>query len=580
MLNAGEDRDMADREIETIVETLARGDRESFAAKVATFMKQGSADFLWAAIGAAHGGALDLFRVLNEWPDADIRMAMRRLMPAVSKVTALSLGDAVQFLRFAARVPISFRHTAVEQLQPHIAAEPSLGAQLGQALLDGIVAGEGAVQVWAGAFAAGAPTPAAEYAANLLDSAVGAASAQQLHALLRYLDMSQSTVVARLEPVEAPLTARLVDGVGKSEWSQEAGVALTAIAQFSASAMVALQDGVSAGETWAIFAVAHWLQIRPTATVGTTAVPVQDLVRVMLQHAIKNGHVRRAVDSAVSSLMFDDVTRPLALAQFASLGSVDEDVAELLPESISAICEQMTDFTRALTGWLLEPDATFSAIRSLLSLCMAGQAPAALDVEMFAAASAERRVAAARRLLSLTHNGPVLCQFISVLAESPALQPDGLHMATQMLNEAYAEYPNATVEFLKERTRPIERARPFSHVYRGVYANALRWRRVLAQLPRLNELRPTDAQLHALRAMQSRVNREILRAANEHSIFAAFATKMHIAQGRRFVARTEQGLTAISGMQQASHAVELPSSELADPVRGMLRRAQALRASR
>jgi hypothetical protein len=83
-----------------------------------------------------------------------------------------------------------------------------------------------------------------------------------------------------------------------------------------------------------------------------------------------------------------------------------------------------------------------------------------------------------------------------------------------------------------------------------------------------------------MRAMRSRMNREILRVANERSIFAALSTKMNIAQGRRFVVRTEHGLTSISEMQQASHAIELPSSELADPVGGMLRRARRLGGSR
>ena len=330
----------------------------------------------------------------------------------------------------------------------------------------------------------------------------------------------------------------------------------------------------------ALAAAAGWLQIRPSTTVGVTALPVEDLMRAMLRHAVENQDARRLVDSAMASLMYHDMTRSLVLPTVADLGSLDVDVAQLFPNAISALCEHMPDFTILLTGWLLAPNVTFSAIRSLLSRCTVGQAPANLNAELFTAASPDRKVAVARRLLGLTHNGPTLCQFISVLAESPALQPDGLNIAAQMLNEALVEYPNATVEFLKERTGPEERAKPFSHVYRGVYANALRWRRVLARLPRLNELRSTDSQLHALRAMQSRANREILRVANERSIFAALATRMHIAQGRRFVARTEHGLTSISEMQHASQAIELPSSELADPVGGMLRRAQRLGASR
>lgn len=566
-------------DLDRVIAFLAGGDRDAFEASVVAFTKRESADVLWSAIGAAHGVSLDLFAALNEWPDAGIRVAMRRLMPAVARVSTLNLGDAVHFLRFAERVPLTFRHTAVEQLQPHINADAQLGVQLGEAQLRADVAGEGAMQVWAGAFAAGAPAGAATYAAKLLTSEGGLADAQ-LHALLQYLDVNRAEVVAVLQPVEGMLTARLLAGSREPERSYPAWIALTSITAFSGSAADALQCGLENGETSALMATAHWLQRQASVTVGVTAVPVENLVRTMLQHAVGKDEARLAVDSAISSLMYRDLTRPLVLPCVADLGSLDEDVAELFPDTLSAVCEQQPDFVSLLTRWLLAPDATFTAVRSLLSRCAAGQAPVGLDTAMFAAAGPDRKVAAARRLLGLTHNGPVLCQFISVLAESAALQPDGLNLAAQMLNEAFVEYPNATVEFLQGRTRPPERKEPFSHVYRGVYANALRWRRVLARLPRLNELRPTDSQLHALRAMRSRMNREIIRVANERSIFAALSTKMSIAQGRRFVVRTEHGLSTISEMQHASHAIELPSSELADPVGGMLRRARRLGGNR
>jgi len=569
---------MDDIEVDKIIALLAGGDRDAFEAKVA-LARQDSGEVLWSGLGAAHGVSLDLFAQLNDWPDAGIRVAMRRLMPAVAKVLALKLSDAVRFLKFAERVPLTFRHTAVEQLQPHVTADPELGSQLGEAQLRGDIAGEGAMRVWAGAFAAGAPAAAAAYAAKLLTSAGNPADVQ-LQALLQHLDVKQAEVVAVLQPVEAKLTARLLGATQEPERSYPAWMALTAVTAFSGLAMDALQRGLENGEASALIAAGHWLQMQASATVGVTAVPVENLVRTMLRHAVDKEEARRAVDSAISSLMYQNLTRPLVLPCVADLCLLDEDVAQLFPDTLSAVCEHQPDFASLLTRWLLAPDVTFTAVRSLLSRCTAGQAPAGLDTAMFAAAGPDRKVAAARRLLGLTHNGPVLCQFISVLAESPAVQPDGLNMAAQMLNEAFVEYPNATVEFLQGRTRPSERNEPFSHVYRGVYANALRWRRVLARLPRLNELCPTDSQLHALRAMRSRMNREILRVANEHSIFAALSTKMNIAQGHRFVVRTEHGLTSISEMQQASHAIELPSSELADPVGGMLRRARRLGGSR
>jgi hypothetical protein len=71
-----------------------------------------------------------------------------------------------------------------------------------------------------------------------------------------------------------------------------------------------------------------------------------------------------------------------------------------------------------------------------------------------------------------------------------------------------------------------------------------------------------------------------MRGAAERSVFASIFTNVHLAQGRRFATHTAHGAPQIAEMQQASHSIELPSSELADPVGGMLRRAKTLSASR
>jgi hypothetical protein len=149
-----------------------------------------------------------------------------------------------------------------------------------------------------------------------------------------------------------------------------------------------------------------------------------------------------------------------------------------------------------------------------------------------------------------------------------------------MLNEAFAEYPAATLEFLESRTGSLVDGAPSARMYREFLEHASGWREVLASLPRLNELRPTDTQLYALHGVRQRMNREIMRVAEERSIFAAMTTRVQIAQGRRFASHTTFGPAQVVDMQEASHSVELPSSELADPVGGMLRRAKALEGSR
>ena len=559
-----------------IVDALRADRLGEYESLVSAFVKAHSEDTLWPALGKAHGSGFNVFERLLVWPVDGIRIAMRRLMPVVAHVQSISEAEGTQFLHFAERVPPSFRYSVSELLRPLLARAPDIGQQLGDAMRRGGVLGEGSTRVWAGAFASGAPLQASQYAVSLYTGI--AADVALMAVLLQFLPATNEEVMAVLQPLEAELAAAITGAA--PTLSYDAWHALTAIAGFSPTAMNFLQRAVEAGEPTGLAAVASWLHGVSTPTVGVTAVPIERLVKDMLRHAIQNPDVRSAVDSAVAGLLHRALLRPAMLQCVDALSSVDDNVEEIFPDTFNNICEKPDDFTKMLTEWLLAEGVAFAAVRGLLARCNQQRAHVALDPVVFGGAKPERKVVAARRLLALTHNGPVLCQFIACLAETPTLQPDGLNIAAQMLNEAFSEYPAATEEFLKSRTSTTERHAPFASVYRGMYANVLRWRMVLRRLPRLNELRPTDAQLQALRAMRQRVNREIMRGAAQKSVFASIFTNVHLAQGRRFATHTAHGAPQIAEMQQASHSIELPSSELADPVGGMLRRAKALSASR
>ena len=567
---------MDEERLASVIDALQAGSHGDYEVLVAEFVKAQSADALWPVLGRAHGTAFNVFERLSAWPADDVHRAMRRLMPVVGHVHSMSEAEGIQFLQFAERAPQSFRYSVSELLRPLLARDPDVGQKLGEAIRRGDVLGEGSARVWAGAFAGGAPLQASKYAVSLRTGT--AADVALMDVLLQFLPTANEEVRAVLQPVEAELATAISSAAPSLNY--DAWNALTAIAGLSPTAMNSLQQAVEAGEPTALSAVANWMHRVSTPTVGATAVRIERLVTDMLRHAIQNQGVRPSVDSAVAGLLYRASLRPVMLQCVDALRGVDEDLDELFPDTFNNISDKPDDFTKLLTVWLLAEDVAFAALRSLLARCSQQRAHVALDPSVFGGATSARKIIAARRLLALAHYGPVLCQFIACLAETPSLQPDGLNIAAQMLNEAFAEYPAATEEFLKSRTTNAERQAPFAPVYRGMYANVLRWRVVLRRLPRLKELRPAEAQLQALRAMRQRVNREIMRGAAQKSVFASIITNVHVAQGRRFVTHTAQGAPQIAEMQQASHSIELPSSELADPVGGMLRRAKTLSASR
>lgn len=567
---------MTQDQITKIVEALCGNQLEQFEALVDAYSTSEASQEIWIALGQTHGSSLNLFECLLDWPTAGVRSALRRLMPAVKYVPTLALADASKFLQFADRVEPSYWHCVSEQLKFHIAVQTALGEQLGEMLRQGGQNGDGSIHVWARAFSNAAPEQSAQFALRLLDGTNNDASL--LVTLLQFIAMDEPEVIRLLRPAEGKLSTMVVGAapeVGRAAW-----FALTAIAEFSPGAMAALHQAVEVGDVHALVATANWMHSFTTPTIGATKIPLVELVADMLRHAVDNDEIRGFVDSGVSNLLQKKSLRGLTLNCIGELGRLNTDIVKLFRETFDAVCDEPKDFSLLLTQCLLAEGMSYSAIRSLLSRCSPQMAEIGLNAVAFATAEPARKVAAARRLMALTHDGPVLCLLIASMAETSSMQPHGLDLAGQMLNEAFAEYPDATAKFLHLRTRPKARNEPFAHVYRGIYASVLRWHRVLSRLPQLHELRPTDAQRHALRAMQMRMDREIMRGAGERSIFASIFTNLHLAQGLRFASHTVHGAPQVVNMQKTSLSMELPSSELADPVGGMLRRAKVLGAGR
>lgn len=530
---------------------------------------------LWGALALAHGKDFDLLERLLAWPSEAARGSLYRLAPAVARLPALSLADARRFLDYAARFEVPYWHVLSQQLQSHFATQPDLP----RAMIEELGHAEASAlrrRVWAGALAMGAPVSAAGVAVELVLAENDRARLGTV--LLQYLPVADSPVATVLLDREDSVVARLValtPTLGEDAW-----FALTSLSSISPGAADALTAGVAAADEFAILAAAEVVSKASQPTFGASTHPLQAIVRSLITHAMTTDPVRRAVDTALASRLYSDGVRHTILECLVELGGANGNVLELLPQVAEALEDRHEDFSLLFTTWLVAEGVNFNNLRALLSRCISMRAPATLHVATFAAAPMDRKVVGARRLLALTHHGPVLCKFIACLAESPALQPTGLEFAAKLLNAAYQEYPNATVEFLQARTRSNQRHEPHASVYRGVLANATRWGRVLQRLPRLQELRIDETQRRALHAVRQRINRDIMKAAETGSLMAAFATKVNIAQGHRSATHMGFGAPQVVEMHHHSYAVELPSSELADPVGGLVRRRQQLIASR
>lgn len=535
-----------------------------------------SDDQIWQQLAKLHPATMNVFTALSNQPAENGVAVCQWLLPVVGLLPPISLIEAKTLLSFAEPLKLGFRHMPAEQLKPHVAARAELGRQLGEFLRSEAEPGEASISVWAGAFASGAPKEAASYAVELLTGTHG--DTRLLAFLTTFLPTDSKDVQKVLASVEPSLASALASRAG--ELDRVAWSALCHIADHSPKARSELQTALDAGVPEAIIAIANTLYRRDLPTTGVTGLALGDLVSRLLQAGLADIHCRAHVDAAVDSLFFQKAIRPMVTQCVMDLRAVEVDVVNTFGEVFGALANHPSEFGSVLTDWLLHPDASFASIASLVSMCTGNQAPISLDESAFVAQTPDRRVKAARRLLALTHHGPTLCQFSALIAEMTTLGPERLNLAGQMLDKAFAEYPGATEEFLNAKTSILPRSVPEAHVFRGVYANALRWRRVLARLPQRKELRPSDAELQVLRGRNRRMNREIMRMAAERSIFKDIVTSMHMAQGRKFATHTKFGPPQVAEMTESSHFVELPSSERADPMRGQLERSNLLRSAR
>ena len=129
--------------------------------------------------------------------------------------------------------------------------------------------------------------------------------------------------------------------------------------------------------------------------------------------------------------------------------------------------------------------------------------------------------------------------------------------------------------------KDLDRSAPYSSMYEAVHKSAERWKHVLAELPRLKELKPSETEWLAIRAMKVRFNRNVNRRAEEQSILGElFATKVHIAQGRKSTSIFGPGAMQVIKFGEFSHSVEFPSSHVSDPLGAEIRRRKILAASR
>lgn len=456
-----------------------------------------------------------------------------------------------------------------EALQARFTRQPTLPLELAARFDDSPIT-DMACRVWAVAFAMAQPVAAASFLVDRLGSAC--CERRAVTALVAAIPWRSVEVRAVLAPHHQTLLNWLT-GLLETD-AEGAWYCLVEFGQFDVDAYALVADGLERGISPAAQHVARSLFRVDGTAYGANNAPLADVLQRLVTLACADASLCDNVDLALSSCLKRENQRPIAIACLSGLECGPEDILKRFDASFYALGEDAPLFKKILTGWLLSPTASFQVIGAMLNLIASNRAPGGLDEELFARASPLARTKAVRRLLGLLGDGGALCQFAADIARMVSLGDAGLELASQMFNLLKDEFPHATEDFLKPNAASARRQERGAPVFRGVYASVLAWKRHLERLPRRFELHIGDADGLALRSARIRQQAEIHRGAEAMSVFASVMKKVHIAQGHRFTSHMEDGPMPISDMGSFSHSIELPSSELSDPMRGLLHRMQ------
>lgn len=519
---------------------------------------------------------VDLVDAFERWLPQHQYAAGSIVLPAIGLSSRADVSRLERLLRLISDQEDGVAHFIGEALQVRFATQPSLALELVPCIESETPITDRACRTWALGFAMAQPSLAAQFIVDRLGPPAGDPRATSAVAVT--LPWRTDPVKQVIEHRHAALLEYLLALADTDE--EGAWYCIVEMAQFDREAYRLVSDALSSGSLAAASKVARSVFRVDGTDYGVEGVPLVGIMERLVELALVEKSVCSDVDLALTSCLRKDGGRPIAIELLRELGNGPDDALERFHLTFQSMPEDTALFRDLLTTWLLSPTASFALIRGMLGFVSAQRARPELDESLFAAALPLARAKAIRRLLGLHGEGPSLCRFAANIARMQSLGDAGLEMAGQMFNLIKDEFPGATEEFLKPLSTTALRKERGAHIFRGIYATSLRWKRHLERLPRRPELRISDSDAHSLQSARAKLNSIIQRGAEEMSVFASIVTKVHVAQGRRFTSHMQAGPTPISDMGRFSQSIELPTSELSDPMRGFIHRMKMLEHSR
>ncbi len=204
-----------------------------------------------------------------------------------------------------------------------------------------------------------------------------------------------------------------------------------------------------------------------------------------------------------------------------------------------------------------------------------------LDLAQIEELDGARLAKLVRRILATCVFAPPLCSLVFSMTSLTNAEQRAFSLVGDVFgNYISDEFPNSTREFLQAALRNAAPNTPVQALLRKLIRHIKKRETLYTDLPTLKELTPAQDNLQSYRVAMLKENRKILDGAEKQSIFASLFPKINLKYGRSVVSEVRGKFTGPTHLKAISHSIELPRSELRDPVAGILRRNGFLKASK
>ena len=289
-----------------------------------------------------------------------------------------------------------------------------------------------------------------------------------------------------------------------------------------------------------------------------------------------------SIDHVLSNVLKSNATNRTNVIEFLTAWTlrhggetpIEKAFAQCFDQCLYKLAELPDVLSSIITEWLTsEARRLASATAGLLSeLEMHRLHAVHFDSEKLSSMNAKELMFLSRRLLGFVHSPQQLLSLsLSMLnVDADALRRTIPLLRALIVDEIGYDYPGTTIEALTIAT--ASESRP------GVKSELEGWRQqieliqhTLAQLPRLNELRPPSQLQRQFALARGKQMDRAQKEASKNSIFQQIATEIPLKAGRGWFNHSHGQYGEPSSLKAVSYSVELPRREVLDPVGNAIR---------